>query len=403
MRLNPVESLYVANDPLFSYFMPRPTRSKRLYWLRLCIVQIGRAYDAFHRFLARITGRWGMPMSADIYHAVEHSEGVSVKGRVLLAKKWRHPRVKDHPIVNLLQMIRRWTTPERPFSLVRLSVGGATVEQRADRQAYFKIDIPASEVKSKELLIELPESKVSHSRTMKIRRSGNDARCVVISDIDDTVLVTHVARTLRMIATTLFGNALTRQLFPGTAELYRALRHGTTPNIRERNPIIYVTSSPFNLHALLRLVFKENGLPDGAYFMTDWGIDIDKWFKIGHAEHKSQSIEQAFNWHPQKPVILVGDSSQHDTDVYVETALAHPGKVDQILIRDVTGPDHIEQFQDKVKELRDSGTDFAFFRDSAEAAEILEAKGWITKEQLAVVVKAVKESPKALGADLLHH
>lgn len=344
-----------------------------------------------------------MPMSADIYHAVQHSKGVSVKGRVLLSKKWRQPQVEDHPIINLLQMIRRWTTPERPFSLVRLSIGGATVEQRADRQAYFEIEIPSSEVKSKELLIELPESKVSSSRTMKIRRFGKDSRCVIISDIDDTVLVTHVARILRMVATTLFGNALTRQLFPGSAELYRALRHGTTPHIRERNPIIYVTSSPFNLHALLRLVFKENGLPDGAYFMTDWGIDIDKWFKIGHAEHKLHSIEQAFAWHPNKPVILVGDSSQHDTDVYVETALAHPGKVDQILIRDVTGPEHIGQFQAKVDKLHDSGTEFAFFKDSSEAAGILEAKGWITEVQLAEVVKAVKESPKALGADLMHH
>src|SRR5690606_25370265 len=157
-----------------------------------------------------------------------------------------------------------------------------------------------------------------------------------------TVLVTHAAKLLRMIATTLFGNALTRQLFPGTVALYEALRRGPDPAVDEGNAIAYVTSSPFNLHGLLYLIFKENGLPPGAFFMTDWGLDEDRWLTRSHRDHKLGAIRQVLDWYPETPVILIGDSGQHDTSIYVETALTFPGVIAQILIRNVSDDDRIE-------------------------------------------------------------
>lgn len=363
-------------------------RKKRRSILRWIFLQLEKVYDAFHRFLAWITGRLGKPMVAEIYYATTTATGVVVKGRVLLARKTREPQPDDHPLVNLVQMIKRWATPERPKSLVRLSMGGAAIEERADGEGYFEIFLPAGEVRNETLLVELPNSEVSVPATHEIYRVGRDHRCLIISDIDDTVLVTHAARTLRMIATTLFGNALTRQLFPGSAELYQSLRSGPEEK-EEDNPIVYVTSSPFNLHGLLHLIFEENGLPHGPFFMTDWGLDADKWFKKSHSEHKLEAIETALEWFPEKPVVLVGDSGQHDTMIYVDIAIAHPHRIDVILIRDVTGPERLEELQTKVELLEKEGTHFHFFHDSAEAAEILTEGGWISGDQQQRVIEAM--------------
>ncbi len=316
-------------------------------------------------------------MVAEIYHAIRHTRGVSVKGRVLLARTWPHPDANDPGIVNLYHMLRRWCTPERPYSLVRISAGGALVEQRADREGYFEIDLPAEEAPEDELLIELPESAVSPPAHWPVEPLANDPGFIVLSDIDDTVLVTHAGQLLAMIATTLFGNALTRQLFPGVADLYRALRRGPDPGRDRRNPIAYVTSSPYNLHGLIDLIFKENGLPLGPFFMTDWGLDEDKWLTRSHRDHKLDAIRKILSWYPDKPAILIGDTTQHDVAIYVEAAQEHPGRIAMILVHAVSSPKRVEQLRTEAAKLEGTETSVHFFVDYSEAAEHLGKAGWI--------------------------
>jgi phosphatidate phosphatase APP1 len=325
-------------------------------------------------------------MVAEIYHAIRHERGVSVKGRVLLARTWPHPGVDDPGLVNLYHMLRRWCTPERPYSLVRLSAGGAAVEKRSDREGYFEFEFPASEAPGDELLIELPESEVSPPARWPIEVLASNPRFIVLSDVDDTVLVTHAGKLFRMITTTLFGNALTRQLFPGVVELYSALRRGGGDG--KTNPLAYVTSSPFNLHGLLELVFRENGMPFGPCFMTDWGLDEDKWLKRGHHEHKLEAIHRVFSWYPDKPAIFFGDTSQLDVPIYVEAALDYPGRVPLIFIHKVSAPKRIAFLGREAEPLAESETALHFINHYGEAAAILAEAGWITAEERDIVIAA---------------
>lgn len=318
-------------------------------------------------------------MVAEIYYAIRHERGVAAKGRVLLARTWPHPSVDDPGLVNLYHMLRRWCTPERPYSLVRLSAGGGPVSKRADREGYFEIEFPSAEAPGDELLIELPESEISPPARWPIETLAATPRLLVLSDVDDTVLVTHAGKIFRMIATTLFGNALTRQLFPGVVELYSALRRGGDGG--ERNPLAYVTSSPFNLHGLLELVFRENGMPFGPCFMTDWGLDEDKWLKRGHREHKLGAIERILSWYPDKPALLLGDTSQLDVPIYVEAALANPRRVALILIHKVSPERRIAMLEKEAGRLAAGGAALHFVDGYAEAATILAKAGWITEEE----------------------
>ena len=272
------------------------------------VLALERVYDFIHRGIAHLTGQMRKPMIAEVYFAISHTKGITIKGRVLKLRKWRKPQIDDHALRNLWQMLMLWATPERPFSLVRLSCGDVVIEERADDEGYFEISLPPETAGARSVKIELPESKVSKPGFVEPRVSSAESRCLIVSDIDDTVLISHAAKTLRMIGTTLFGNALTRQIFAGTPQLYQSLKSGTTPDKSEDNPFAYVTSSPYNLHGLVDLIFKENRVPRGAYFMTDWGIDHEKWFKKSHSEHKLVAIREALEWFPDRPAILIGDS-----------------------------------------------------------------------------------------------
>jgi len=353
-------------------------------------LQAERVYDAFHRFLARITGRLGKPMVAEIYYAIRHERGVSVKGRTLLARTWPHPSADDPALVNLYHMLRRWCTPERPYSLVQVSAGGAAVAKRTDREGYFEIDLPLPSAIHDELLIELPESEISEPASWPIDCPAHHPGVVILSDVDDTVLVTHAGRLLSMLATTLLGNALTRQLFPGVTTLYRHLRQGPDPQNDRLNPVAYVTSSPYNLHGLLHHVFELNDLPIGPFFMTDWGLDEDKWLKRSHRDHKLAAIEQVLSWYPDKPAIFFGDTTQHDVPIYVEAALSHPGRISMILIHRVSSGKRIAMLREEAAKLDGHPTAIHFFDTYAEAAALLAAAGWISETQRDEVIN---ESP----------
>jgi phosphatidate phosphatase APP1 len=152
------------------------------------------------------------------------------------------------------------------------------------------------------------------------------------------------------------------------------------------NPVAYVTSSPYNLHGLLSHVFEINDLPLGPFFMTDWGLDEDKWLKRSHRDHKLGAIQQVLSWYPDKPAIFFGDTSQHDVPIYVEAALAHPDRIAMILIHRVSSGKRLNLLEAEASKLDDHPTAIHFFDTYAEAADLLAAVGWISELQRDEVV-----------------
>jgi phosphatidate phosphatase APP1 len=83
----------------------------------------------------------------------------------------------------------------------------------------------------------------------------------VISDIDDTVLASHITSVVKMALEMLLKNAYSRATFPGAPQFYRALQMGLDG--QAQNPIFYVSLSPWNLYTLLDQFMEINGLPAG--------------------------------------------------------------------------------------------------------------------------------------------
>ena len=136
-------------------------------------------YDWFHRGIAWITGRLRMPMTTQVYYAMRHEGGTSVKGRVLRIQNWRKPRVDDHPLVNLWQIMKLWCSPERPNTLVRAVCGDLAVEQRSDGEGYFDMLLPPEIPLGEDIVIQLPESEKSEFVTVEPKTPSASSRCLV--------------------------------------------------------------------------------------------------------------------------------------------------------------------------------------------------------------------------------
>ncbi|MDF1753326.1 MAG: DUF2183 domain-containing protein [Verrucomicrobiales bacterium] len=367
--------------------MPKPSKSIA----KFVALKIEFVYRKLHRLIAWLTGYLGHPMTCDIYYAVEHEDGVSIKGRVMRVRTIRDPDPNDSALRNLLEMWKNWVTPERPNTEVVITFGDEERVVRSDQYGYFEAEFPILP-SDKTISLHIPVSDSDPIEVSPVPYCPENAEFLLISDIDDTILVTDAARTLRMIATTLLGNALTRQIFPGTSALYRGLKRGTTDHgSPHKNPICYVTSSPFNLHNLVSLIFQTNDIPDGAFLMAFWGMDEHKWFRHAHRDHKLDEIRIALSWYPSLPVILIGDSGEHDTEIYAEVVRNNPKRIIDVLIRNVSSDSKIKQLRARWEELVEEDN-FFIFNDSAEAAKHLFERGRITEDVVTEVEKSISDA-----------
>ncbi|WP_182524688.1 App1 family protein [Nocardioides dongkuii] len=263
---------------------------------------------------------------------------------------------------------------------LRVEVGGATADAVSDDDGYVRVELRGAHLEAPwttgTLALAAPYRGIDDARVpVRIRVSDARAELGVISDLDDTVLQTGVQRTWSMVRQTLTGSVLTRTAFAGAAELYAAL--GRTDG---RNPFFYVSSSPWNLHDFLHGFLAHRGFPPGPVLLRD--------FVVGG--HKRDRIEEVLRTHPDLRFVLIGDSGEHDPEIYAETVRRHPGRVIAVYIREVRldpGDGRVEA----VTDAWDHEVPFVLAADSLVVARHLRGLGLLTEADVAAVAAAVRD------------
>jgi phosphatidate phosphatase APP1 len=280
-------------------------------------------------------GRLG-PVQVMPYRSFGTRTAALVKGRVLEASVLERSLPEDRAFRNFRRMLRRFSSNELPHVAVRAELGLSRSEGETDDEGYFDLSVSAPELtgagnwKTAEVqVVAAPVRGLVPARaTAEILVPGAEAEVGIISDIDDTVLQTHVTQTLKMLWVTVTGSAYTRMPFEGTSELYRALAAG--PSGHANNPVFYVSKSPWNLYDFLVDFMDYHELPRGPLLLRDIGLH-----EAPPLDHKSAAVQRLLETYPELPFILIGDSGERDPDIYLETARRHPGRVRAIYIRDL--------------------------------------------------------------------
>ncbi len=286
---------------------------------------------------------------------------------------------------NILDAYRRFESDEIPGARVAAEFGTIRRTRPTDAEGYLhlELEVPPSQVGSERwqevaLTVEDPADRTRTARTTAdVLLPGDEAEYGVVSDIDDTVLVTGATDLLSMARLTFLHNARTRLPFEGVGGLYRALEAGSDGG--RTNPFFYVSSSPWNLYDLLDDFFRHHDLPRGVFLLRDLGLTRERWFSGGH-DHKRRKIEDILALYPHLPFVLVGDSGQKDPEIYARVAAEHPGRIRAIYIRDVTDPPRDAAVAALAERTRAAGTPMLVVRDSRVAAGDAVERGLIPPE-----------------------
>ena len=168
----------------------------------------------------------------------------------------------------------------------------------------------------------------------------------VVSDIDDTVKVTHVPAGKRTVLRNTFLKEF--KAAEGMRDRYArwVAEAGDTADVCFH----YVSGSPWQLYGpLARFLFEQEGFPAGTVHMKnlrknllDRGAlnDIMAFAVGGDLATLDQKVRQITNLMihlPRRKFILVGDSGEKDPEVYGAIRRLFPHQVVGIHIRDVLG------------------------------------------------------------------
>lgn len=357
-------------------------------WSRLLGEALARTEDGIdtvRRLVGSALAPSGPPRPR-LYRSFGTAQGVRVIGRVVRDAEDRPAAAGDGPVRNLLAAVRRFESEEVRGATVRIRYGDCAAAMTTDAEGYFDgwlegpRPLPEAAWQPVSADVVAPEG-ASATGLALVPPAG--ARISVISDLDDTVIRTGVGNLFQLAASTLLANARTRLPFPGVAELYRALADGAGGN--EGNPISYVSSGPWHLHEVVVEFLEARNIPLGPVQLRDWGTDRERVFSGGHRLHKLAAIDRIAAAWPELPMILVGDSGQHDPEVYVEAAERYGGRVRAIYIRDVTGPERRAAVVQLCSAAAELGAEMLLAPDSAAVAAHAASRGWIAPDRLAII------------------
>ncbi|QHL86299.1 DUF2183 domain-containing protein [Nibribacter ruber] len=347
--------------------------------------------DSFDLAMQRLRNSLSLykPLQIVPYRSYGTVNRLYLKGRVLANKGVTSAEDNDTLLKNLMNMYRRFESDEIRDATVRINFQGQEHFITTDREGYFVLNIePQTPLQLDdiwhEMELELHAANIS-SFEPGIKAEAHvlvpppDAEYGIISDIDDTIVLTSATDTLMMSKHVFMNNARTRLPFAGVSAFYRSLQLGR--NGKRNNPFFYVSSSPWNMYDLLHDFLDINDIPAGPLLLRDFGLMQNKFFGSDHMSHKFKEIQNILLTYPHLNFILIGDSGQQDAPIYKEVVKQFPGRVLCIYIRDVELPERAEVVKVISEELKGT-VEMLLVKDTATAAKHAADTGLIFQEEV---------------------
>ena len=275
-----------------------------------------------------------------VYHGYGHQKNMVVYGHVLAYKPVRISRYTNNLLLNVIHLIRLFFVSPIPKVNVRMQWNNQYFFSSTEKDGFFKFEWQSNEHVEAGWHQIIVNSIDNQGRTTATGEGKifvpHSTQYGFISDIDDTVLVSHSSKTGKKLRTMFTKNPRSRKTFDDVVKFYQllSLAHTTSDLL---NPFFYVSSSEWNLYDDLNEFFKHNNLPKGAFLLNS----IKKWYQLlstGKTKHQGKFIRvirilEAF---PKQKFVLLGDNSQRDPEIYASIANKYADRIIAIYIRNVS-------------------------------------------------------------------
>lgn len=189
----------------------------------------------------------------------------------------------------------------------------------------------------------------------------------IISDIDDTFLISHSGNIWKKLYVLLTRNVTQRKTFEDVVDHYTALEKNQTKSDNP-NSFFFVSSSEWNLYHFIVQFSILKKLPKAVLKLKSIKTGILDFLKTGggNHDHKYHKIESIISFYPDQQYVLLGDDSQKDADIYERICTKFPSKIKAVYIRQISSKPNSVVLE-KINHIQHKTIETCYFQTSNEA------------------------------------
>ncbi len=306
-----------------------------------------------------------------LYRGYVNDEQLIVSGHVFQSwapDKYRLDRKGIHHAVAVIHMFR---IKPYPNAEVTLRFKNKQVTTKTLDDGYFRFDIPFYEPLESGWHPYEVTCRLSHFGIINCGEilKPFKSKLGIISDIDDTFLISHSHSFFKKLYVLLLRNINKRELFEDVAPYYKALSVAGQTNEVASNSFFYVSSSEYNLYEFIDSFARLHELPKAVIKLKDIKAGITDFLFTGQGnhDHKFVKIKEIISFYPHLEYVLLGDDSQHDPYIYERICKIFPKNIKAVYIRKSSGSK--KKVVSTLNNIESLGVAFCYFKYSHEAIQ----------------------------------
>jgi phosphatidate phosphatase APP1 len=273
--------------------------------------------------LLLLTAAWPLSSRGEtsvvLFPALGRPALVTVSGRVTHG-------TPERVVGPLERNARRLLTKSKERAAVSVSFAGRTQAVRTGEDGLFEASFATTAgAPFAPGLQEVRATSGGAVAASRVQVVPDAAPFLVVTDLDDTLVVTNVQSARGLARSTLLSDERTQPAVEGMAPFFRCLAEGNVP----APGFAVVSGSPLEFGPRVEGFLAKGGFPFAALVLRHLGPGTLR----GYKEPAIRALLARF---PHR-VVLVGDSGERDPEIYAALRTEYPGRVAAIFIHDV-GP-----------------------------------------------------------------
>jgi len=268
-----------------------------------------------------------------VYSAYGNAHHIIIQGRMEKEKKFKSVSVDDNWFKNIYRRFREVTSDEIKNNIIIATINQENFLTKGDSEGYFEFDIKTKKaIKSGYQNIKLQIQNNPSIKSILATIIGSKPLIGIISDFDDTLIISNVTNKLKLGINTIFKNYKQRKIVPGMVERFNKI---LAQNPKESPSTLFILSgSPQQLFKPINSFLNYHHFPRRILILKKaYGDRKDP--LTDQFAYKTQKIEQLIKLYPNIKWVMFGDSGEKDLQVYQFFKSKYPNKIKEYYIRDI--------------------------------------------------------------------